>query len=91
MVLYVSMAGSLPGPRDRDAEWSGKDRFAAHNLAVMRRFDDADGRWDAFSESGKSFLRALLEPEPGRRMTAHEALLHPWIAPPPASAAAGGR
>jgi serine/threonine protein kinase len=37
-------------------------------------------RWNGVSESAKSFIRALLRYEPNERVTATDALKHPWIA-----------
>ena len=36
--------------------------------------------WDGISEEAKDFVRGLLQMDPRRRMTAEEALRHPWIA-----------
>ena len=35
--------------------------------------------WKGVSDDGRRFLRRLLDKEPGERMTAQEALSHPWL------------
>jgi serine/threonine protein kinase len=40
--------------------------------------------WDNVSESAKDLIRRLLERDPRRRLTAGEALAHPWLRPPTA-------
>ena len=34
---------------------------------------------DGFSDTGLGLMRALLAPDPGKRMSAAEALDHPWV------------
>ncbi len=36
-------------------------------------------KWDRTSENCKSFVRGLLEKNPEKRMSAKQALEHPWI------------
>ena len=37
-------------------------------------------RWANVSENAKDFIANLLRVDPSRRMTAEEALMHPWLA-----------
>lgn len=37
------------------------------------------GLWQSISEYAKDLVKRLLEPNPDLRLTAEEALLHPWI------------
>lgn len=39
---------------------------------------EGDG-WDEVSDEGKNFLQALLQLDPKQRLTAEQALSHPWI------------
>jgi calcium-dependent protein kinase len=41
--------------------------------------------WEAISKDAQNFLRALLEVDPRKRLTAKQALVHPWICKNPAS------
>jgi len=36
-------------------------------------------RWDSVSENAKAFVKALLQVDPSKRLTAAQALDHPWI------------
>merc|ERR1712023_595343 len=36
--------------------------------------------WEGVSEEGKQFVQALLQVDPSKRLTAEQALLHPWMA-----------
>lgn len=48
--------------------------------AVRRgRYTLSGPRWAHVSEEGKSFVRALLQWHPSARMSASEALHHPWL------------
>jgi serine/threonine protein kinase len=38
---------------------------------------------DEISEGAKSLLRALLEPDPVKRLTIKQVLMHPWMADAP--------
>lgn len=46
-------------------------------------------RWDAVSSYAQHFIQGLLELDPSRRMTASQALQHPWISPPRAKTGHG--
>ena len=46
--------------------------------------------WRGVSESAKDFIRRCLTIDSTKRMTAHEALAHPWISPTAASSDAKG-
>jgi serine/threonine protein kinase len=36
-------------------------------------------RWELISDAAKDFIRRLLVYNPGKRMTAEQALKHPWL------------
>jgi calcium/calmodulin-dependent protein kinase I len=40
---------------------------------------EADEGWGEVSEPGQDFVRRLIEPDVSKRMTAKEALQHPWL------------
>jgi calcium/calmodulin-dependent protein kinase I len=42
-----------------------------------------DRYWSNVSEEAKGFIRALLNPDPTKRLTASEALTHPWLTTTP--------
>uniref|UniRef100_A0A0G4F6V1 Protein kinase domain-containing protein n=1 Tax=Chromera velia CCMP2878 TaxID=1169474 RepID=A0A0G4F6V1_9ALVE len=45
----------------------------------------AESRWSRVSPEGRAFVRSLLYKDPSRRLTAEEAVRHPWLSwtPPP--------
>ncbi|KAF9580360.1 hypothetical protein BGW38_003031 [Lunasporangiospora selenospora] len=43
---------------------------------------EPEDHWVGISDTAKSFIRALLTVDPNSRMTATEALQHPWLCPP---------
>eukprot|EP00184_Porphyridium_aerugineum_P003946 CAMPEP_0184706338 /NCGR_PEP_ID=MMETSP0313-20130426/36705_1 /TAXON_ID=2792 /ORGANISM="Porphyridium aerugineum, Strain SAG 1380-2" /LENGTH=592 /DNA_ID=CAMNT_0027167889 /DNA_START=638 /DNA_END=2416 /DNA_ORIENTATION=- len=47
---------------------------------VQGKLESMDGeRWDSISNEGKQFVSRLLELNPNDRLTADEALCHPWL------------
>ena len=43
-------------------------------------YDFSDPMWETVSEEAKSMIKCLLERDPAKRLTAEEALRHPWMA-----------
>lgn len=64
---------------------SGKLPFDGNNIKeVLRRvrsgrYTFPDAEWGDISETAMSFIRGLLEIDPKKRLTAREALQHPWM------------
>jgi calcium-dependent protein kinase len=76
ILLYVLLTGKSPFHRDDDRKHSYK--------VVFRRIldDEVDFKsspWPNISESAKDLCRKLLSKNPAKRLTAKEALQHPWI------------
>lgn len=72
IMLYRMISGHYPyDGRDDD------DRTL--ELAVQGRLTFTDSAWRRTSKECRSFVRALLQPRPERRLTAATALLHPWM------------
>lgn len=73
VMLYRMISGHYPyDGRDDD------DRTL--DLAVQARLMLNDPAWRRTSKECRSFVRALLQPQPERRLTAATAMLHPWMA-----------
>lgn len=55
-----------------------------NKLELLRLIRDAevnyDDPWKVISDEGKDFIKKLLVKNPDQRMTAKQALMHPWIA-----------
>lgn len=64
---------------------SGKLPFDGNNIKeVLRRvrtgkYSFPAAEWDDISHDAKDFIRGLLELDPKKRLTAREALEHPWL------------
>lgn len=64
---------------------SGKLPFDGSNIKeVLRRvrsgrYDFPDSEWSEISEDAMNFISGLLELDPHKRLTARQALAHPWL------------
>jgi serine/threonine protein kinase len=70
VVLYIMLCGRFPF-------WGKTD------IEYMKSLNQGpcmvgDG-WSEVSDAGKGFLKQLLQLDPKRRLTADEALAHPWV------------
>ena len=74
VLLYVLISGRLP--------FSGNTvDDVLRNIARSRgKVDFATKKWKDITEDCKQFIRMLLQPNPQDRLTANEALEHPWLA-----------
>jgi serine/threonine protein kinase len=70
VVLYIMLCGRFPFWGKTDIEYM---RSLSQGPSMV-----GDG-WSEVSDAGKSFLKNLLQLDPKRRLTADEALRHPWI------------
>lgn len=72
IMLYRMISGHYP--------YDGDDDDRTLELAAQAHLSFSDPSWRRTSKECRSFVRALLQPHPERRLTAAAALLHPWIA-----------
>jgi len=72
VIVYVLLCGFPPFYGDDDDEL-----FHAIKTAD---YDFPSPYWDPISSNAKRFLQALFEIEPRKRLTAADALKHPWLA-----------
>lgn len=75
MITYFLLCGYTPFDRDSNLE----EMQAI--LAADYSFSPAE-YWHGVSQAARDFIRRCLTIDPKGRMTAHEALQHPWIDPP---------
>lgn len=71
VILYIMLSGRPPFKGNNDREILKKVMVGKYTL---------DGElWSKRSEPVKSMIQALLEKDPVKRLTAKQALDHPWI------------
>ncbi|KAL9190435.1 hypothetical protein ACHAXT_007646 [Thalassiosira profunda] len=71
ITAYILIAGYPP--------FSGTDSEQTRRLVLVGDFVFGEDDWSLVSEDAKDFVRRLLQMDPAQRMTAEEALKHPWI------------
>ncbi|CAL1368055.1 unnamed protein product [Linum trigynum] len=71
VILYILLCGVPPF-------WAESEQGVA--LAILRgNLDFKREPWPQISESAKSLVRQMLDPDPSKRLTAQQVLDHPWI------------
>ncbi|CAI9753895.1 unnamed protein product [Fraxinus pennsylvanica] len=71
VILYILLCGVPPF-------WAETEQGVA--LAILRGVIDFKREpWPQVSESAKSLVRQMLEPDPKKRLTAQQVLDHPWV------------
>ncbi|GAA0140072.1 non-receptor serine/threonine protein kinase [Lithospermum erythrorhizon] len=71
VILYILLCGVPPF-------WAESEQGVA--LAILRgNLDFKREPWPQISDSAKSLVRQMLEPDPKKRLTAQQVLDHPWI------------
>ena len=71
VVAYVLLCGYPP--------FNGADRAGIYRSVLDGRYRFPSRDWDGTSREAIDFVRRLLEVDASRRMTAEQALVHPWI------------
>lgn len=74
VVLYVMLSGKMP--------FYGRSDIQVLQRTVAAQYDFPDKEWASISEGAKSLVRALLEADPAKRLTARAALQHQWLNEP---------
>ncbi|KAJ0257347.1 Calcium-dependent protein kinase 10 [Hirschfeldia incana] len=71
VIIYILLCGVPPF-------WAETEQGVA--LAILRGvIDFKRDPWPQVSESAKSLVRQMLNPDPAKRLTAQQVLAHPWI------------
>jgi len=77
VIVYTLLGGYLPFSVYEDGRGSTKqDLF---NLILSGRFEFHEKYWSEVSDNAKDFIRSLLVVDPLNRISAQDALNHPWI------------
>ncbi|CAB3994638.1 Calcium calmodulin-dependent kinase type 1 [Paramuricea clavata] len=71
VIAYILLCGYPPFYDEDDSN------LFAQIMKAEYEFDEP--YWDEISESAKDLVSHLMEPDPDRRFTCREALVHPWI------------
>ncbi|KAL6973326.1 Calcium-dependent protein kinase 10 [Sarracenia purpurea var. burkii] len=71
VILYILLCGVPPF-------WAENEQGVA--LAILRGVMDFDREpWPQISDSAKTLVRKMLDPDPRKRLTAQQVIEHPWI------------
>ncbi|KAF2278292.1 calcium/calmodulin dependent protein kinase-like protein [Westerdykella ornata] len=73
VITYFLLCGYTPFDRDSNLEEMQAILVADYSFTPLEY-------WSGVSNTAKDFIRRCLTVDPAARMTAHEALSHPWIA-----------
>jgi serine/threonine protein kinase len=71
VIAYVLLAGYPP--------FNGKDDDEVHRAILGGRYCFPPGDWRGTSREALDFIRRLMQMDTRKRMTAEQALCHPWI------------
>jgi hypothetical protein len=71
VLAYVLLCGYPP--------FNGVNRTDVYRSVLAGRYRFPSRDWDGITPAGLDFVKRLLEVDVARRMTAREALMHPWI------------
>jgi len=70
VIAFILLAGYMP--------FSGSEGMQKTNI-LAGRYTMKSERWNPISRSGVEFVKALLQVDPELRLTAEQALEHPWV------------
>jgi len=76
IVMYVLLTGRTPFHRPDDHKQSYKVVF---RRILDEEIDFNKDPWGNISDTAKDLCRKLLQKDPSKRLTANEALQHPWV------------
>lgn len=71
VIVYILLCGYPPFYGDTDSD--------VFDAVMSGKFEFDTAEWSAVSDAAKGFIIDLLVVDPTKRLTAHEALRHPWL------------
>ncbi|CAE7883768.1 CPK2 [Symbiodinium microadriaticum] len=71
VLTYILLDGRAP--------FMGRDDRRTYRLILEGQYVFPENRWGRISDDAKNFVSKLLKVDPEVRMTAEEALIHPWL------------
>ena len=78
VITYFLLCGYTPFDRESNLEEMQAILVADYSFTPVEY-------WRGVSQTAREFIKQCLTIDPTQRMTAHQALQHPWIAPDPAT------
>jgi calcium-dependent protein kinase len=70
VIAFILLSGYMP--------FSGSESNQVRNIS-RGKYTEKPEKWTHVSEEAKNFVHALMEVDPSKRLTAQQALEHPWI------------
>jgi calcium-dependent protein kinase len=70
IIVYILLSGSMP--------FHGNSELLKEKI-ITGKFAMRKDKWDRLSPEGQEFVKALIEKDPDVRLTAQQALEHPWL------------
>ncbi|KAK4534673.1 hypothetical protein CDCA_CDCA02G0698 [Cyanidium caldarium] len=70
VILFIMLSGKMP--------FYGRDDYEIMRRIVRCQYKFRDSEWAQISDEAKSLVRGLLQVDPEARLSADEALRHPW-------------
>eukprot|EP00007_Cunea_sp_BSH-02190019_P006559 CAMPEP_0174244000 /NCGR_PEP_ID=MMETSP0417-20130205/33629_1 /TAXON_ID=242541 /ORGANISM="Mayorella sp, Strain BSH-02190019" /LENGTH=444 /DNA_ID=CAMNT_0015323615 /DNA_START=20 /DNA_END=1350 /DNA_ORIENTATION=+ len=77
VIMYTMLAGYNPF----DDPASGEEGPSVFDQVRLGEYTFPEEEWDRVSAGAKDLVRKLMTVDPAKRITAEEALQHPWISP----------
>ncbi|KAJ9072371.1 hypothetical protein DSO57_1028230 [Entomophthora muscae] len=74
IVMYLLLSGSTP--------YQGSDQFSLMDSTANRKLQFLGESWKNVSLEARHLMSLLLNPDPEKRITARQALKHPWLGCP---------
>ncbi|EMS58448.1 Calcium-dependent protein kinase 2 [Triticum urartu] len=71
VIIYILLSGVPPF-------WDESEQGIFEQV-LQGDLDFSSEPWPSISKSAKDLVRKILNRDPGKRLTAHEALCHPWV------------
>ena len=80
VVLHLLLTGHMPFAAPAGTPPEDEDEAVLATAKAVHWAVTCDApEWTGVSDEAKALTRALLQPEPGQRLSAAQALLHPWV------------